>query len=256
MPGIAEFIENYTALVIDGEAVGFFQIIHMGSQEVWATIPNVKDADTVREVEDSLASIGPTLPTGKHTLIVQAISSTSKAVRGQYSHDVHGTSAAAKSSGQEQVSHAKALAMNIETASNQLNSMTVRLEAADERARSAEERAGNQLMDGYKMADMVHNMLLEKERASLDDSERLARMASMKMIGESLAPILGQAIMIGSKFVEIKMGSWEKKWEANADASAADKAKEEAARMRVEIEKEIREEIAKEKDKDKDATSS
>ena len=200
MSDLEKFVSDYSVLVIDEEATGFFQVIHTGTDEIWHTFPATVNHNVIQGAINNMAM---ELPTGRHSVRVQAISESSKQIRGQIAQALEGRSAAAKSSMNDAITLAKATAMNIQTADTQLGNMSARLQAADERAREAEARAGEMISEVYKMGDMVNSFIQEKESAVLDREEREARNKSFMMIFETMTPILGQAITIGSQFLEI-----------------------------------------------------
>lgn len=215
MSDIEEFLEEYNALVIGDEETTKYQIIHTGTEEPWGTFPAPADLDKVLA---AVSRVGSQLATGNHSIRIQAIGRDG-GIRGQLGLSVEGKSAAARSSGNEMVQHAKALRMNIETADTQLANMSARLQAADQRAREAEDRAGNMAGDVYKMGDLVNKMLMDKESAIIDRDERESRMQNMAKITETLVPVLGQGFMIFSKYMEHKVRGWEAEWAASAEAA-------------------------------------
>lgn len=199
MSQIEDFINSYNTLVIDDETISYFQLVHAASDEIWHTFPCPADSILVQTAVSNMAS---ELSTGSHTIKIQAIS-VGKQIRGQCVQSVTGRSSAAKSSAADAIQHAKALAMNIDTADRQLVHMSQRLEEANERARQAEERSGMMVSEVYKMGDLVHKFVLDKESVILDREERESRNKAFMTIAETLAPILGQALMIGGSFMEV-----------------------------------------------------
>lgn len=209
MSHVNTFLEHHNPLVIGDEATGHYQLVLVATDDVWETLPSpAKEED----VNAALSNIGLGLPTGRHSVRLQAISEKSASIRGQLMLTIEGRSVAARKSNEDSISHAKALSMNIATAEQQLATMGARLQESEERARQAEERAGMMILDQYKMADMVHRLIREKEDLQYGDAERQARIESFKMIAETLTPILGQAVIIASKWFEVKMAEWEKEW--------------------------------------------
>lgn len=198
MSQLEEFINNYNVLVIDGETTSYYQLIHSGSDEIWHTFPCPADPIVVQTAVSNMAA---ELATGSHSIKVQALAGSK--LRGQCAQAVQGRSAAAKSSAADAISHAKALSMNIETADKQLIHMSQRLEEANERARQAEERSGMMVSEVYKMGDLVHKFVLDKEEAVLNREERESRNKSFMTIAETIAPIVGQALQIGGVFMEV-----------------------------------------------------
>jgi hypothetical protein len=214
MSAIEEFVEEYNALVIDGEKTAFFQVVHAGTEEVWHTFPNPADP---QKIQSSISNIGIELPTGRHSIRVQAISESSKAIRGQIAQSIEGRSAAAKSSMNDAINMAKATQMNIQTADTQLVNMSARLQAADERAREAEGRAGDMISEVYKMGDMVNKFIMERESSVVDREERDSRNKSFMMIAETMAPIVGQAVQVGSMFMEMWIKDKQEEMKAASD---------------------------------------
>lgn len=223
MDEIEPFLEKFNNLVIGDETTREFQIIHVGTAEPWNTFPAPADVD---EIKAAISNIGRSLATGQQVLRLQAVGSGGS-LRGQISIEIEGRSPAARQSGNEMINHAKATAMNVETADRQLSAMSARLQAADMRAQEAEERAGRMTGDVWKMAELANKMLMDKESAILDREEREARIQNMAKITETLVPILGQALVLGSKYMEYKVQVWEAKWAADAAAKTA-KATEQA----------------------------
>lgn len=216
MSHVNTFLEHHNPLVIGDEATGYYQLVLVSTDDVWETIPSpAKEED----VNAALSNIGLGLPTGRHSVRLQAISEKSSSVRGQLMLTIEGRSVAARKSNEDSISHAKALSMNIATAEQQLATMGARLQESEERARQAEERAGMMILDQYKMADMVHRLIREKEDLQYGDAERQARIESFKMIAETLTPILGQAVIIASKWFEVKMAEWEKEWSKQKESN-------------------------------------
>jgi len=214
MGQLEDFVEEYNKLVINDEKTAYFQLVNAGTDETWHTFPNPADAS---RIQAAISNMGNELPTGRHSIRVQAVSEGSGAIRGQVAQAIEGRSAAAKQAGNEQVQHAKALQMNIDTADKQMASMAARLQAAQERAQEAEERAGTMVGEVYKMGDMVNGFIMERESAQLDREERESRMRSMNAIAEVMAPILGQAVTIGSMFAEIWIKDKKEEMEARAE---------------------------------------
>lgn len=217
MSQVEEFLNEYRGLVIGDEGTAKFQFVNLGDNEVCATYPIDVTAE---KVDGDLSRITSGLATGRQVLRLQAIS-TAGTVVASIHINVEGRSQHARQAGSEQISHAKALAMNVDTANSQLANMTSRLGAADERAREAEERAGTLISDMYKMGDMVNRMIMDKESAELDRQEREARIQSMQQIANVMVPLLGEALVIGSKFVEHKVKIWEAQWKADAEKAAS-----------------------------------
>lgn len=209
MSEIETFLEEYNDLVIGDVKTSHYQIIHTNTEEPWGTISAPCEPQLMNE---KVSNISSQLASGRQHIRIQAIGSDN-AVRGQLGINVEGRSPNARQSGSELVTAAKATAMNVQTAETQLINMAARLEAADKRAQEAEERAGNMTGDVFKMGDLVNRMLMEKESAILDREEREERMRNMQQITATLTPILGQAIVIGSKFLEHKIKVWESNWE-------------------------------------------
>lgn len=214
MSEIENFLNEYNELVIAEVETSHYQFIHTNTEENWGTI---KAPASPEQVNDKISNIFSQLATGKQSIRIQAIG-TDGGIRGQYGYSSEGRSPSARQSGSEMVQHAKALAMNIQTADNQLVNMAARLEAADKRAQEAEERAGSMTADVFKMGDMVNKMLMDKESSMLDREERESRMRNMTQIAETLTPILGQAIVAASKYFEYKMKVWDANWSAEADS--------------------------------------
>lgn len=218
MSELEDFLEHNNGLIIGDDVTSHYQIIHSGTDEAWGTFPAPADESSINGAVSRMAS---DLATGKHSLRIQAFAKSGQ-LRGQIAMAVEGRSVAARQSGNEMISHAKALRMNVETADNQLANMTMRLQAAEQAARDAEERARSTVSDVYKMGDLVNKMLMEKENQILDRDERMARMQNMAAITQTLTPILGQAIVIASKYFEIKVSEWETKWAADAAKKKAE----------------------------------
>jgi hypothetical protein len=216
MSELADFLERNNGLVIGDDITSHYQIIHSGTEEPWGTFPAPAHED---DLNSAISRVAVDLATGKHSLRIQAFSAKG-ILRAQIGMAVEGRSVAARQSGNEMISQAKALSMNVNTAATQLESMTMRLQAAEQAAADAEERARNTVSDVYKMGSLVNQMLTEKENQILDRDERMARMQNMAAITQTLTPILGQAIVIGSKFIEYKVKAWEKQWAAEAEAKA------------------------------------
>lgn len=217
MSEIEDFLEQYNNLVIGDEITTHYQLVHTGTEEPWDTFAAPADSD---QVQAAISRTSSQLATGNHSIRLQAIKSGG-GIRAQIGLAVEGRSPAARQSGNEMVSHAKALRMNIETADVQLQNMTARLQAADQRAREAEDRAGSMAGDVFKMGDLVNKMLMDKESAMLDRDERESRMQNMSKIAEVLVPILGQGVIVASKYFEYKMQEWDAKWAANAASAKA-----------------------------------
>lgn len=196
---LEEFIEYYNKIVIDGESVSHYQLAIVSTEEIIRVFANPADFADVRTTIDSAAA---DMPTGSHTIKLVAIS-TDKQPIGRWSQTLSGRSQAAKVSAQEQISHAKALSMNIDTADRQLVNMSARLEEANERARIAEDRAGGMIQEVYKMGDLVNKFIVEKESEHLDREEREARNAAILSIAGTIAPILQVLMTEGSNLLEM-----------------------------------------------------
>lgn len=213
MTALDQFLEEYNNLVLVDEPTSHFSLIHLGTDDVWRTFKAPVEEETINA---AISDVTRELATGNQILKLQAYGA-SGGIRGTFSIKVEGRSSAARTSGNEQISHAKAVRMNIETADMQLANMQSRLEIANQAAKEAEDRATSCVKDVWGMADMVNRMLNEKEAANLDREEREARMKNMAAMVETLTPILGQAIVIGSKYIETKVKIWEMQWAENLE---------------------------------------
>jgi hypothetical protein len=200
MNQLEEFIEEYNVLVIDDDTTGFYQIINAGTDEIWHTFACPADA---QKVQTSISNLAQELPTGRHSIRVQAIGKSSKAIRGQMAQSVEGRSAAAKVAIGDHLSNAKAMKLQVDMMETQVASMTARYQTAQEQLAEASESRGAMMLDSFKLQEMVHGMLMKQEQGSLDTAERESRMRSLETIAQTLAPVLGQAIQIGSEFAEI-----------------------------------------------------
>lgn len=199
---LSDFLEKYNNLVVGDENVGYYQLINSTNDEIWGTFPNPGQES---EIMSAISELAIQLASGTYALRLQAIGAKSRTILAQFSSTVEGRNNVAKKVAQEHVSHAKALAMNVHTAEQQLNSMTVRMQAADQRAHEAEERAGNLVEHVYKLGDIVNNILYDQEERRMAREESEARIAIYKDVASTLMPILAPLVVIASKWVEKKI---------------------------------------------------
>lgn len=215
MHNIEEFLEEYNNLVIGDESTAYFRLTLAATEEPWGTF--LAPVDDPQRLVTAVSNLGHDLPTGQHSIKLQAISSKSDTIRGQIAFVVEGRSAAAKHAAKEQIELAKATAMHVDTMNVQLKGMSIRLQESQERCRKAEERAGDSISDVYKMGDLVNGMILKQKVADFDVEERQQRMENMAEIAKTMAPILGQAVIIASAILEIKVKTWTKNAEREAE---------------------------------------
>lgn len=219
MANVKDFVEEYNKLVIEGTATTYFQIVLMSSDDVWNTFIAPADPE---KVEAALANVSTDLPTGKHTLQVQAMGD-GNIVRARMSQNVEGRSAAARQANNDVIAHAKAVSLNIETAEIQMRHSNARSQVANERAETSERHVASLVADGFKMQEICHKMIIEKESAAFDEDERAARMHNMKAIAETFVPMLGPVVKLGMKWLEYRTRDMEERWAEEADARAKDR---------------------------------
>lgn len=208
MTTLEDFLSKYNTLVIDDEKTSRYQMIHAGSDEVWDTIPTPAHEE---DIHSRIANIGDRLSTGRHSLRLQAVSSRGTNW-GQFGIDIEGKSAAARNAGNEAVSHAKALRVNVETGEMQLQSMSARLEAANARSAIAEEKAYGSIVNGFAMLDMAHKMMLDREREKMEAEVATKNAETMAMLAATMVPVLNVAVEFGAKYMMWKMAKIEEEW--------------------------------------------
>lgn len=201
---LASFIEKYNSLVIADEGISHYQLINTFSDEVMLTFPCPADE---AEIMGAISDKANELATGTYVLKLVAFGEKTRTVLGSFNSTVQGRNSDAKRVAQEHVTHAKAIAMNVSTAEGQLNSMMVRMQAADQRAHEAEERAGSLVEHVYKLGDIVNTVMYDQDERRMQREESEARIAIYKDIAGALMPLLGPLVVIASKWVENKVNA-------------------------------------------------
>ena len=155
-------------------------------ESVWATWGVPVKSETVFAYFSGLRA---QLATGRHAFTLVSYSGDEQ--RARFMHTVEGGSSAAKAAQTDEITRAKATAMNIDIADKQLQMMSVRLEAADARAAKMEERAGEMVELVWKLADRVEERDRTDRRTELEFEEKQARIEFLKEIGGQVAPLIG-----------------------------------------------------------------
>ncbi len=180
------WLEEQNVLTVGEEPNSCIKLLD-AQEQVWATWSVPVKSETVHT---AFASMAQQLATGRHAFALVSFAVDGEQ-RARYMHTVSGGSSAAKAAQTDEITRAKATAMNIDIADKQLQMMSVRLEQADARAAKMEERAGENIELLWKLADRIQEHERDDRRVDLEMEEKKARIELLKEIGGQVAPLLG-----------------------------------------------------------------
>ncbi len=206
-----EFVEKYNGLVVGETKVQVFQLVdyHHTVLETWLT-----PLEDPNEIDASISKRLNTMPPGSHQLTVQAISNTGS-VMGSQSMISTGRSQAARSAANDATKMAEAVAMNVDTAQQQIQMMEARAQAAETRAMNAETKVGAMVNDFYKMVDLANTMQMNSELNQIKEKESAARTEILTGIGMQLIPVAGKVAALGTELLDYKVRKAKREWEAD-----------------------------------------
>lgn len=194
--------DQLTLTVGEGEGVSrlvlVFRLEHSDGT-AWGTWPR-ETPELAKRVSDTIATLAAELPTGRHTLKLIAIGKNNEAIAA-VPHTVQGMSSAAKAAMSDQLTAAKATAMNVATAEQQLAAMSARAERAERALGEWQEKYTDAMLGTFQMADHMQSLLLNVQQQTHQadlDMERLALMretlSSAKPIFDVIAHFLGDEL--------------------------------------------------------------
>lgn len=203
MTTVEKWIEDQLTLTV-GEGDGVQKMVALLRLEAadgtpWGTWPR-ETPEVAKRVLDTIATLAQELPTGRHTLRLVAVGPRGEAVAA-LPHTVQGTSSSAKAAMSDQLTAAKATAMNVATAEQQLAAMSARAERAERALGEWQEKYTDAMLGTFQMADHMQSLLLNVQQQTHQadlDMERLALMretlSSAKPIFEVIAHFLGDEL--------------------------------------------------------------
>lgn len=204
---LENFLDQYNAFNVNDEHCSHYVVIHTGTEEVWTTMAVPVTVERVRDIVNELAS---NFPKGKNSFRLQAMSS-SKVILGQIFLPFQGQSSVGRdtSVGAEAILHQKALAAMVSTTEQQLAQMQGMLDMTSKRATDNEEVATNSQMEMFKMMNLVHTLVMEREDRDHVRAVREAEIESARAIANTLVPLMGPLVVIAGKFLERKLKQWD-----------------------------------------------
>lgn len=194
--------DQLTLTVGEGEGVSrlvlVFRLEHSDGT-AWGTWPR-ETPELAKRVSDTIATLAAELPTGRHTLKLIAIGKNNEAIAA-VPHTVQGMSSAAKVAQSDQLTAAKATAMNVATAEQQLAAMSVRCEKAERLAADWQEKYTDAVLATFQMADHMQGLLMtvqqqtQKHELDLERTQLLREtLTSAKPIFDVAAQFLGEEL--------------------------------------------------------------
>lgn len=191
MSEIVEFIEEYNRLVIGDEKCAYFSIVQSDTR--WRSfVAPLAEPDRVLA---AISGIAQGLPVGSHVLFIQAVAPHG-GIMGQISVTVDGRSQAAKKAHSDQLATVKGSQMIVETAESQINLAMQRAESAERRAQALQEQINEQQASHLTLVETCSRMLLDQERAQLDEEDRRARIEMAQNTLLMATPALNYALEV------------------------------------------------------------
>lgn len=199
---LANWVRMQQRLVDDGtKATHIHLIVKDGIDETtWAIWP-IATEKLAWEIQESLTALGQEISTGKHPAKLVALDHNGRQL-GLLPQSIHGSAGAKTSAANEAVTHARATAMNVATAEQQLVTMA-------NRAQAAEDRATKMMASFYEMTAVVTRMQHDQVDNDCRRIESQARSEALTRIGEQIAQHAGPLMMLVTDVVAQRMGKTE-----------------------------------------------